>query len=111
MRPLERLVYSYEGITFKFPPCQAEGYPAPSISWERSYGVLNYRSRLLTDGILQIQNVRIQDEGYYICKAKNFLGRLALCEHVSSACHNLEISEVWQPKMQSCNTRIVHRPS
>lgn len=71
-----RLLHFYKGINFTFPPCEAQGYPLPTTTWERGYGLLpGNRTLMHENGILEIRNVNVYDEGTYLCKANNYLGR------------------------------------
>ena len=53
--------------------CSATGNPAPKVSWSRVNGSLpSSRTKLTSDGLLQIKNVRQGDAGK--CLAHNILG-------------------------------------
>ncbi|KAL9970485.1 hypothetical protein ACROYT_G022868 [Oculina patagonica] len=55
--------------------CSATGNPAPQVSWSRVNGSLpSNRIKLMSDGLLQIVNVRLEDAGKYKCVAQNILG-------------------------------------
>ncbi|KAK6167247.1 hypothetical protein SNE40_021325 [Patella caerulea] len=58
-------------------PCRAKGSPPPKIIWQRGDGKpFNKSSRLrqLPNGGLQINNIRLGDEGIYTCLAQNHFG-------------------------------------
>ena len=55
--------------------CSATGNPAPKISWSNVNGSLpDNRTKVTSDGLLQINNVRQEDAGKYKCFARNILG-------------------------------------
>ncbi|KAL9970483.1 hypothetical protein ACROYT_G022865 [Oculina patagonica] len=55
--------------------CSAAGNPAPQVSWSRVSGSLpSNRIKLMSHGLLQITNVRLEDAGNYKCLARNILG-------------------------------------
>ena len=53
--------------------CSANGQPEPSITWSRAIGNLP-NTVVVKKHALAILNVKKQDRGIYICKAKNVLG-------------------------------------
>ena len=56
--------------------CSATGNPAPQLSWVRVNGSLpNNRTKLTSDGLMQINDVRLKDAGKYKCMAHNILGK------------------------------------
>ena len=56
--------------------CSATGNPAPQLSWVRVDGSLpNNRTKLTSDGLMQINDVRLKDAGKYKCMAHNILGK------------------------------------
>lgn len=56
--------------------CSASGNPAPRVAWSRENGVLpHHRTRVTSDGLLQIDGARLEDAGKYKCVAQNILGR------------------------------------
>ncbi|KAM9033663.1 immunoglobulin superfamily member 10 isoform 1-T4 [Sarcophilus harrisii] len=64
-----------------FIPCEATGYPPPTIRWTRvSSGIVfseEFREstfEVFSNGTLFIQNVNIQDRGQYLCVAANQYG-------------------------------------
>ena len=55
--------------------CSATGNPAPELSWVRVNGSLpTNRTKLTSDGKMQIEDVHLQDAGKYKCMARNILG-------------------------------------
>ncbi|KAF3851040.1 hypothetical protein F7725_012812 [Dissostichus mawsoni] len=69
-----------ENITL---PCTVRGSPQPSVTWRREDGrqILtradsNSRTMQLESGHLLIQSVWLDDEGLYICEAKNQFGTI-----------------------------------
>ena len=56
--------------------CSATGNPAPKISWSRvNESFPSSRTKVTSDGLLQIKNVRLEDAGKYKCMARNILGK------------------------------------
>ncbi|KAI5693336.1 hypothetical protein M8J75_013991 [Diaphorina citri] len=67
-------------------PCVAQGHPLPTYSWYReiredrtnlkSLDLTNPRYKILVDnaGLLKISNVRLEDEGKYLCWINNTVG-------------------------------------
>ena len=70
---IKDLLYTHRGTRFTFPKCEVEGYPEPIVTWKRGYGMMSPKSAQ-KKGLLTIPSVRIYDEGFYICTAKNNLG-------------------------------------
>ncbi|KAL1249724.1 hypothetical protein QQF64_020729 [Cirrhinus molitorella] len=55
--------------------CIAEGLPTPAVEWIKMWDNLPKRTQIKNYGkLLTIPNVTDQDEGKYMCKAKNDLG-------------------------------------
>ena len=55
--------------------CSVTGNPAPELSWVRIDGSLpSSRVKMTLDGLLQIDDVRLEDAGKYKCVARNILG-------------------------------------
>ena len=56
--------------------CSATGNPAPQLSWIRVDGSLpSNRIKMTSDGLMQIDDVRLEDSGKYKCMARNILGK------------------------------------
>jgi len=55
--------------------CSGTGNPAPKLSWVRVDGSLpSNRTKVTSDGLLQIDDVCLEDAGKYKCMARNILG-------------------------------------
>ncbi|XP_076082118.1 peroxidasin homolog [Mytilus galloprovincialis] len=71
-----------EGTDVFYIPCFAEGIPLPSITWESiDKQTLPSNSRQLADFLL-FENVTTDDNGLYMCTAKNELGTEIKVVHV-----------------------------
>ena len=56
--------------------CSASGNPAPQITWSRENGVSpTSRTKVTAEGLMQIDDARLEDAGKYKCVAQNILGR------------------------------------
>ena len=56
--------------------CSASGNPAPQITWSRENGVIpSSRTKVTAEGLMQIDDARLEDAGKYKCVAQNILGR------------------------------------
>ena len=56
--------------------CSVSGNPVPQLAWSRVGGVLpSNRTKVSSEGLLQINKVRLEDAGAYKCVARNILGR------------------------------------
>ena len=56
--------------------CSASGNPAPQITWSRENGALpTNRTKVTAEGLMQIDDARLEDAGKYKCVARNILGR------------------------------------
>ncbi|XP_072417108.1 peroxidasin homolog isoform X3 [Chiloscyllium punctatum] len=66
-----------EGHTVDF-HCEAEGNPAPTITWTKGGSPLpgDRRHVILSPGTLRISSVALHDEGQYECQADNIVGAL-----------------------------------
>lgn len=52
--------------------CRAEGFPPPTIEWQRDGQLLSSpRHQLQPDGSLVISHVAVEDDGFYACVAFN----------------------------------------
>ena len=55
--------------------CSATGNPAPKVSWSRVNGSLpSSRTKMTSDGRMQIVDAHLEDAGNYKCVARNILG-------------------------------------
>ena len=55
--------------------CSVSGNPAAQLSWTKMNGSLpTNRTKVSSDGLLQIKDFRLQDAGKYRCVARNILG-------------------------------------
>ena len=56
--------------------CSVTGNPAPKVSWSRANGSLpSNKTKVTSDGLMQIIDVRLEDAGKYKCFARNILGK------------------------------------
>ena len=56
--------------------CSATGNPTPQLSWVRINGSLpSNRINMTSDGLMRIDDVRLEDAGKYKCMAHNILGK------------------------------------
>ena len=56
--------------------CSVSGNPTAQISWTRLDGSLpNSRTKVTSDGLMQIKGLRLEDAGKYKCVARNLLGK------------------------------------
>ena len=56
--------------------CSASGNPASQITWSRENGVLlSNRTKVTAEGLMEIEDARLEDAGKYKCAAQNILGR------------------------------------
>ena len=55
--------------------CSASGNPAAQISWSKVSGSFPGRTKVTSDGQVQIIGVRMEDAGEYKCVARNILGK------------------------------------
>ena len=56
--------------------CSATGNPAPQVSWSRvNRSLPSSRTRVTSEGLMQIADVRLEDAGKYKCTARNVLGQ------------------------------------
>ncbi|XP_022238520.1 Down syndrome cell adhesion molecule-like protein 1 homolog isoform X13 [Limulus polyphemus] len=54
--------------------CKAEGYPKPSVWWEKRNQETTGRMQVMENGTLVITEVQIKDAGQYFCLADNGVG-------------------------------------
>ncbi|RMX38268.1 hypothetical protein pdam_00003319 [Pocillopora damicornis] len=56
--------------------CSASGNPAVQISWSKTKGSLpRNRTKVASNGLMQITNVGLEDAGEYKCDARSILGK------------------------------------
>lgn len=56
--------------------CSASGNPAVQISWSKTKGSLpRSRTKVASNGLMQITNVGLEDAGEYKCDARSILGK------------------------------------
>ena len=71
--PASQLIVNESNTAALF--CSATGNPLPKLSWVRVDGSLpSNRIKVTSDGLLQIDDVRLEDAGKYKCMARNILG-------------------------------------
>lgn len=71
------------GTTFTFPKCNITANPPASITWKRSFGsISDSRGNINSDQILEISDVNASDDGFYVMKVENYLGKLFAEESV-----------------------------
>ena len=64
-----------KGKTIKL-SCLASGNPQPLMSWRKFNGTLpRSRHRIYITGTLELQNLKEEDSGTYVCSARSILGR------------------------------------
>ena len=77
----EKLLTTYLGTTYAFPQCNITGNPPTVISWRREFGSLsNFRTVVNNKHQLEILNVETSDEGTYVVRAHNCLGKDSIHE-------------------------------
>ena len=55
--------------------CSVSGNPKAKVTWTKVNGSLpSARTKVTSDGLLQIKDVRLEDSGKYRCVARNILG-------------------------------------
>ena len=56
--------------------CSASGNPAPQVAWSRVNRTLpRNRTKVTSDGLMQIKDARLEDAGKYKCVARNIIGK------------------------------------
>lgn len=63
------------GSNFTFPECVVVSEPKAKVTWKRGYGSFPENRVHVADGNLTIIKVRVEDEGFYVCTAENYLGQ------------------------------------
>ncbi|XP_071821894.1 hemicentin-1-like isoform X3 [Apostichopus japonicus] len=85
-------------------PCLAQGYPKPTIRWEKvgAEGFLTESSRMdvLPNGYLVIHELAVDDRGTYICHAENAFG-------VDTAVTQLRVTGLVQPSISAVSPREI----
>ena len=74
----ENIVYAPQGINYQFPLCRVQSYPKAKVTWKRMSWKpipLPPNRSSVNGNSLNISNVQFTDEGFYICEAKNSLGK------------------------------------
>ena len=64
------------GSDVTLPTCQVIGYPAPVVTWRKSFGRLPQGRTYYNNSVLQICDVRKSDSDWYFCSAVNLLGNV-----------------------------------
>lgn len=59
----------------KLPECKVISQPPANITWEKLSSKLSTKT-FVTNGMLQISNITMKDEGAYACKVQNELGNI-----------------------------------
>jgi len=57
--------------------CRAEGIPPPIVRWRSPDGASYGSTRIARGPIMEIDNVRKEDSGTYICTASNNVGTIS----------------------------------
>ena len=70
--PKQRL-YSLVGVNYSL-LCEVVANPAAKVVWSRGYGNMPANRFTSVNESLRISLFRAEDEGFYICTAKNYLG-------------------------------------
>lgn len=57
-------------------PCEASGYPTPTVTWYRGQGKMSkdFQAVPLKNSTLSVNFATAPDEGYYMCQASNDIG-------------------------------------
>jgi hypothetical protein len=57
--------------------CRVHGIPTPKIIWTKNRKPIEFaggRYRILSEDKLMISNVKVEDQGYFSCEARNQFG-------------------------------------
>ena len=77
----KNMVNAPHGVDFQFPLCRVQSNPEAKVTWKRmswkSIPLPPNRSSV-NGNSLNITNAQFADEGYYVCEAKNNLGKLSI---------------------------------
>ena len=66
--------YVVEGINATLPVCHVTGYPAPLVTWSKSFGQLPQGRVHRNNSVMKLFGVRKVDSDNYLCTATNLLG-------------------------------------
>ena len=66
--------YVVEGSNATLPVCHVTGYPAPSVTWSKSFGQLPPGRVQSTKSVMKLFGVLKVDSDNYLCTATNLLG-------------------------------------
>ena len=70
------IFYVNLGSNATFPTCTVFTNPPAKIIWKKGFGELSRpRSVQSGKGDFTIMDVRVEDEGFYVCTAENYLGK------------------------------------
>ena len=73
----ETMVQAYVGTTYIFPQCNITANPPAIITWKRGFGsISDSRANINSDQLLEIPDVNASDDGLYIMRVENYLGKL-----------------------------------
>ena len=64
------------GSDVTLPTCHVTGYPAPVVTWRKSFGQLPHGRTHYNNSVFQISDVRKSDSDTYFCSAVNVLGNV-----------------------------------
>lgn len=82
----------HTGQTAEF-ECKVGGDPKPTIHWEREGSKIPFgRAQILDNKSLRIVDVMAQDEGLYVCNAKNDVGSERAKASLTVHCKSFVIS-------------------
>ena len=71
--PVSQLTVNQSNTAVFF--CSVSGNPTAKVTWTKVNGSLpSDKTKLTSDGLLQIKDVRLEDAGKYKCMAQNLLG-------------------------------------
>ncbi|XP_012556828.2 uncharacterized protein LOC100203629 [Hydra vulgaris] len=72
---ISTIIYVYLASNATFPKCNVVSNPASKIIWKKGFGQLpTARSIQSGFGDFTIVDVLVEDEGFYVCSAENYLG-------------------------------------
>lgn len=87
--------------------CRVSGDPTPEILWRRNDGKMPIgRAQILPDKSLHIERVTPQDQGTYICEARNDVGAISASATLTVHCEYRYIipvsSSISHPSLSGC---------